>query len=172
VLDKRAEAQRSVPLQTLNGLRILVVDDHRTNRRIVEGILKRWGAQTTCAEGGETGFVGIGLRLPSRAALRLVVTDMNMPEMDGFALVEQMRRNPELSAVTVMMLTSASHRGDVERCRQLGILAYLFKPVRKRELLTAILAALGQSQASPIAPVIKADAARASERFTHPFGGR
>jgi len=75
------------------------------------------------------------------------VTDMNMPEMDGFALVEQMRNNPELSAVTVMMLTSASHRGDVERCRQLGIRSYLFKPVRKRELLAAILAALGQSSA-------------------------
>ena len=83
---------------------------------------------------------------------------MNMPEMDGFALVEQMRQNPELSAVTVMMLTSASHRGDVERCRQLGILAYLFKPVRKRELLTAILAALGQSAAAaPSAAVIKAE---------------
>jgi CheY-like chemotaxis protein len=68
-----------------------------------------------------------------------------------------MRRNPELSAVTVMMLTSASHRGDVERCRQLGIQAYLFKPVRKRELLAAILAALGQSAAaSPRAPVIGA----------------
>jgi CheY-like chemotaxis protein len=85
------------------------------------------------------------------------VTDMNMPDMDGFTLVEEMRRNPELSAVTVMMLTSSGHRGDVERCRQLGILAYLFKPVRKRELLTAILAALGQSAgASPSAPLIKA----------------
>jgi CheY-like chemotaxis protein len=82
---------------------------------------------------------------------------MNMPEMDGFMLVEQMRSNPELSAVTVMMLSSASHRGDVERCRQLGILAYLFKPVRKRELMTAILAALGHSAgASAAAPAIRA----------------
>jgi CheY-like chemotaxis protein len=76
--------------------------------------------------------------------------------MDGFALVQQMRHNPELSAVTVMMLTSASRRGDVERCRELGILSYLFKPVRRRELLTALLAALGQSAgASATAPVIK-----------------
>ena len=56
------------------------------------------------------------------------------------------------------MLTSGSHRGDVERCRQLGILSYLFKPVRKRELLAAILAALGQSPAaSASAAVIKAE---------------
>src|ERR1700683_2847752 len=52
VLDKRPESQFNFPLQALHGMRILVVDDHRTNRRIVEGILKRWGAQTTCAEGG------------------------------------------------------------------------------------------------------------------------
>jgi signal transduction histidine kinase/DNA-binding response OmpR family regulator len=156
VLDKRPESQFNVPLQALPGMRILVVDDHRTNRRIVEGILKRWGAQTTCAEGGRQALSELASACQAGDPYRLVVTDMNMPEMDGFALVERMRQNPELSAVTVMMLTSASHRGDVERCRQLGIRAYLFKPVRKRELQTAILAALGQSAAAaPSAPVIK-----------------
>src|ERR1700677_3793201 len=69
-----------------------------------------------------------------------------------------MRRNPELSAVTVMVLTSAGHRGDVERCRQLGILSYLFKPVRRWALLAAILTALGQSSIGfPSAAVIKAE---------------
>ena len=71
-----------------------------------------------------------------------------MPEMDGFALVEKIRGNPELSPVTVMMLTSGGYRGDVERCRRLGILFYLYKPVRKRELLSAMLTALGQNQPS------------------------
>jgi CheY-like chemotaxis protein len=157
VLDKRPESQSNVPLQALHGMRILVVDDHRTNRRIVEGILERWGAQTTCAEGGRQALSELVSACQAGDPYGLVVTDMNMPEMDGFTLVEQMRSDPKLSAVTVMMLTSASHRGDVERCRQLGIRAYLFKPVRKRELLTAILAALGQSAAaSPSAPVFKA----------------
>jgi signal transduction histidine kinase/DNA-binding response OmpR family regulator len=157
VLNKRPETPYSVPLQALKGMRILVVDDHRTNRRIIEGILKQWGAETTCVEGGRQALLELVTACRAGDSYRLVVTDMNMPEMDGFMLVEQMRTNPELSAVTVMMLSSASHRGDVERCRQLGILAYLFKPVRKRELLTAILAALGQSAgASATAPVIKA----------------
>jgi signal transduction histidine kinase/DNA-binding response OmpR family regulator len=157
VLNKRPESPYSVPLQALQGMRILVVDDHRTNRRIIEGILKQWGAETTCAEGGRQALSELVTACRAGDSYRLVVTDMNMPEMDGFMLVEQMRTNPELSAVTVMMLSSASHRGDVERCRQLGILAYLFKPVRKRELMTAILAALGQSAgASATAPVIKA----------------
>jgi signal transduction histidine kinase/DNA-binding response OmpR family regulator len=156
VLNKQAESPYSVPLQALQGMRILVVDDHRTNRRIIEGILKQWGAETTCAEGGRQALSELVTACRAGDSYRLVVTDMNMPEMDGFMLVEQMRTNPELSAVTVMMLSSASHRGDVERCRQLGILAYLFKPVRKRELMTAILAALGQSAGvSATAPVIK-----------------
>jgi signal transduction histidine kinase/DNA-binding response OmpR family regulator len=157
VLNTRPESQCSVPLEALKGMRILVVDDHRTNRRIIEGILKQWGAETTCAEGGRQALSELVSGCQAGRPYGLIVTDTNMPEMDGFALVEQMRRNPELSAVTVMMLTSASHRGDVERCRQLGIQAYLFKPVRKRELLAAILAALGQSAAaSPRAPVIGA----------------
>jgi two-component system sensor histidine kinase/response regulator len=147
ILDKLPELGLNVPLHALNGMRILVVDDHRTNRRIIEGILKRWGAQTTDADGGRAALAELVSAGKSGQPYGLLVTDMNMPEMDGFALVEQMRNNPELSAVTVMMLTSASHRGDVERCRQLGIRSYLFKPVRKRELLAAILAALGQSSA-------------------------
>ena len=62
-----------------------------------------------------------------------------MPDMDGFGLVEEIRRSPELSPLTVVMLTSAGHPGDAERCRKLGISSYLYKPVRKRELLAAIL---------------------------------
>ena len=158
VLDKRPESGLSVPLQALNGMRILVVDDHRTNRRIIEGILKRWGAQTTSAEGGNEALAELMSAVKSGQPYGLVLTDMNMPEMDGFGLVERMRQNPELSAVTVTMLTSGGHRGDAERCRQLGIASYLFKPVRKRELLAAILAALGQSSAgSPSTGIIKAE---------------
>jgi two-component system sensor histidine kinase/response regulator len=116
-------------------LRILVVDDNQTNRRILQGILKRWGAQTTCAEGGEQALSELVSACKAGQPYQLVLTDMHMPEMDGFALVEQIRSNPELSPVTVMMLTSAGHRGDVERCRGLGILSYLYKPVRKRNCL-------------------------------------
>jgi signal transduction histidine kinase/DNA-binding response OmpR family regulator len=158
ILDKRSESGMNVPLQALNGMRILVVDDNRTNRRIIEGILKLWGAQTTSAEGGTQALSELVSAGKAGQPYALMVTDMNMPEMDGFSLVERLRRNSELSAVAVMVLTSAGHRGDVERCRQLGILSYLFKPVRRRELLAAILTALGQSSTnSPSAAVIKAE---------------
>ena len=156
VLDKRPEAGLVVPMESLNGLRILVVDDNRTNRRILQGLLQRWGARTTCAEGGEQALSELVSACKAEQPYRLVLTDMHMPDMDGFALVEQIRRTPELSPVNVMMLTSSGHREDVERCRELGILSYLYKPVRKKELLAALLTALGQHQnASPPLAVIE-----------------
>ena len=76
-------------------------------------------------------------------AFPLILLDAQMPEMDGFALAESIKRNPDWSAATVMMLSSAGQRGDAMRCRELGVAAYLTKPVRQSELLDAILTALG-----------------------------
>jgi CheY-like chemotaxis protein len=66
--------------------------------------------------------------------------------MDGFRLVERMRQRPELSTATIMMLTSAGHRGDAVRCQELGVAAYLLKPIRQSELREAIARALGAKE--------------------------
>jgi CheY-like chemotaxis protein/nitrogen-specific signal transduction histidine kinase len=149
VLEKRVETLPAAEIEILRGLRILVVDDHHANRRILEEILKSWGARPGCAQNGSIAFGMLLAASRSAEPYRLVVTDTNMPEMDGFTLVERIRNTPELSPVTVMMLTSAGHRGDVLRCRALGIASYLYKPVRKRDLRSALLTALGSSQPAP-----------------------
>ena len=95
---KGAGSEVMVPLETLNGLRILVVDDNKTNRRILQGMLTRWAAQTTCSRERRAGLVRIGSGMQRRQPYQLVLTDMHMPDMDGFGLVEQIRRNPELIA--------------------------------------------------------------------------
>jgi two-component system sensor histidine kinase/response regulator len=146
VLQQQPEPYVAVPLETLYGLRILIVDDHRTNRRILEGILNRWGAQTTSVASGDLALSELTSAAKTELPYQLVLTDMNMPGMDGFTLVEQIRRNPQLAPVTIMMLTSGGRRSDAKRCRSVGVSFYLYKPVRKRELLAAILAALGQNQ--------------------------
>jgi CheY-like chemotaxis protein len=81
--------------------------------------------------------------------------DANMPEMDGFALVEQIRLNPGLAGATIMMLTSASHTSDAARCRELGVARYLIKPIGQSELLDAILLAVGNrpQAVAPAAPL-------------------
>jgi CheY-like chemotaxis protein len=71
-------------------------------------------------------------------ALLLILTDMHMPKMDGFTLIEHIRQRPELATATIMMLTSAGHRGDAARCLELGVAAYLLKPIRQSELREAI----------------------------------
>src|ERR1700678_250625 len=76
ILDRRPESGMNVPLQALNGMRILVVDDNRTNRRIVEGILKLWGAQTTSAEGGTQALSELVSAEKSGQPYALMVTDM------------------------------------------------------------------------------------------------
>jgi CheY-like chemotaxis protein len=83
--------------------------------------------------------------------------------MDGFALAERLRQSPALAGPRILMLTSAGHPEDVARCRQLGIGAYLMKPVKQSELLETILAALGAST-SRVEPAVPACAA--------PEGGR
>ncbi len=150
--NKKAESDVMVPLETLNELRILVVDDNKTNRRILHGMLTRWGAQPTCADGAREALLKLDAACGAARPYQLILTDMHMPGMDGFGLVEEIRRRPEILPVTVVMLTSAGHSGDAEHCRKLGIHSYLYKPVRRQELLAAILRALGHPQtlASPL----------------------
>jgi len=74
--------------------------------------------------------------------------------MDGFALAEIVKRNPDWRTATVMMLSSSGQRGDATRCRELGVAAYLTKPVRQGELLDAILIALGTRPESKMAPAL------------------
>ena len=66
-----------------------------------------------------------------------------MPEMDGFTLAERIRQHPELAGATILMLSSAGQPGDAARCRELGIAAYLIKPIKQSELLDAILTGPG-----------------------------
>src|SRR6202035_379216 len=84
----------------------------------------------------------------------LVLADMHMPKMDGFSLIEQIRKKPELSTAIIMMLTSAGHRGDATRCQELGVAAYLLKPIRQSELREAIGRALGAAEQKGTIPLI------------------
>ena len=64
-----------------------------------------------------------------------------MPGMDGFELAHEIRNAPDLTGAVVMMLTSNERAEDIQRCRTLGISAYLTKPVRRAELRSAVCAA-------------------------------
>ena len=144
----------AAPAEVLRGARVLVVDDNRTNRRILEGMLRRWEMNMTAVEGGEEALKELSEAQRAGNPYALILTDVHMPKMDGFELVEQIRQRPELSAPTILMLTSAGHRGDAERCRELGVSAYLLKPIRQSELREAIARVLGARQQAGAIPLV------------------
>jgi two-component system sensor histidine kinase/response regulator len=142
------------PPEILRGVKVLVVDDNRTNRRILEGMLKRWEMKTTLVEGGEEALAELSAAYQAQSRYGLILLDMHMPMMDGFTLVERIRERPELSTAILVMLTSAGHRGDGARCRELGISAYLLKPIRQSELREAIARVLGAAEQKGAIPLV------------------
>ena len=142
------------PAEILRGVRVLVVDDNRTNRRILQGMLKRWEMVSNAVEGGDEALQELASCWGAGTPYGLILTDMHMPHMDGFTLIERIRQRPELSTATIMMLTSAGHKGDAARCKELGISAYLLKPIRQSELREAIARVLGAREQIGAIPLI------------------
>jgi two-component system sensor histidine kinase/response regulator len=138
-----------VPLASLEGVPVLVVDDNRTNRRFLGEALTAWHMRPSLAEGARPALALLHQSAAARSPFRVLLIDANMPEIDGFGLVERIRQSPELSGAVIMMLTSMAQRGDAARCRALGVSAYLTKPIGQPELLHAILHALGASSSGP-----------------------
>jgi signal transduction histidine kinase/CheY-like chemotaxis protein len=155
VADTRQIVVGSVsPPEVLRGVKVLIVDDNRTNRRILEGMLVRWEMKTFSVETGEEALVELEAAQQAGVAYPLVITDLLMPGMDGFHLVEQIRSRPNLCTATIMMLTSAGTRGDSERCRKLEVAAYLMKPIRQSELREAVARVLGAREQKGAIPLI------------------
>jgi len=151
---KVIEVGSIAPPEILRGLKVLVVDDNRTNRRILEGMLRRWDMKPTSVEGGEEALAQLSTARAAAEPYALILTDMHMPMMDGFSLVERIRQRPELSTATIMMLTSAGHRGDAARCQELGVAAYLLKPIRQSELREAIARVLVAKEQNGAIPLV------------------
>jgi CheY-like chemotaxis protein len=133
------------PLGNLAGVRVLVVDDNGTNRRILDELLKSWSMLPTLAESGPA-----ALELLRQAALQgrpfqLLLVDYHMPQMDGFMFVDAVRSDSANEGATIMMLTSSDRLDAIERCRSLGISATLLKPLRLSELRLALVQTLGSA---------------------------
>jgi PAS domain S-box-containing protein len=141
-------------LLTLHGVKVLVVDDSATNRRIMKGILSRWGMNITLADRGNQAFEELSSACTAASPYALLLTDLQMPDMDGFTLVEKIRQQKELSTVAIMMFSSAGQRGDGARCQELGVSAYLLKPIRQSELRGAILRVLSAGDSKAQIPLV------------------
>jgi PAS domain S-box-containing protein len=129
----------------LRDLAVLIVDDNFTNRRVLTDMLSRWGMIPTAVESGSAAFLAIDREAKEENSFSLIIVDGQMPEMDGFTLIEEMQKRYDLSGATIMMLTSIGHLGDAARCRDMKVSAYLAKPVRQAELLETVCRVLRMS---------------------------
>jgi PAS domain S-box-containing protein len=132
--------------QRLANRRVLVVDDNLTGRRISEQMLREWQMQPVSAADGVEALAAVRAAWTANDPFALVLTDAQLPGMDGFALVEEIHKEPGMALATIMMLTSGGFRGDAARCRALGVAAYLTKPVGRSELHAALLKVINYQQ--------------------------
>ena len=142
---------------SLTGIPVLVVDDNFTNRRILTEMFWMWQMKPTEAASGQEALSHLRHASEHGDPFSLVVTDVHMPEMDGFDLARQVKQTPNLADVVIMMLTSGETRGDVQRSRDLGVSAHLMKPVRRAELRAAITRALQDQSTSEHQPEAPSD---------------
>jgi len=139
------EETAPVRFEDLKDVPVLVVDDNATNRRILQDMLTQWGLKPILAESGSRALMLLRQMLDAGDPIRLIITDANMPVMDGFELAATIKSQPEFGDLIIMMLSSVGIRGDSALCRRLGLTAYLTKPVKQSLLLDAIMLALGTS---------------------------
>ncbi len=136
------EPTNMVELRALQNLPVLVVDDNATNRRILEEVLTNWYMRPTVVESGRAALTALKQAQREDRPFALVLLDAMMPEMDGFTLAEQIMRRPELAEATLMMLSSADQHRDAARCRELGLAAYMAKPIKQSELQNTIISSM------------------------------
>jgi signal transduction histidine kinase/DNA-binding response OmpR family regulator len=144
-----AAAPEEPEAMNLRGLRVLVVDDNDVNCRYFEKTLTRWRMEPSIAKDGVTALAAIEAAATARKPFLLVLLDANMPGMDGFEVAERIARMKEAAGATVMMLSSSGQYGDSGRCRELGVAAYLVKPVSPSDLLRSIVRVMGKAATAP-----------------------
>jgi signal transduction histidine kinase/DNA-binding response OmpR family regulator/putative methionine-R-sulfoxide reductase with GAF domain len=153
--------------ELVHDLPVLIVDDNSTNRRILYEVLRHGGMRPTTAESGQAALAALTHARDRGTPFPLVLLDATMPAMDGFTLAAHMQRDPTLASATIMMLTSRGQRHDATRCRELGVAAYLTKPITQEELWQAIGCVL--SPARPGATLPPAVATHAPQETRRPL---
>ncbi len=138
----------AVPSVRLDGKRVLVVDDNATNRLILREMLAEWGMEALVAADGFRAQELLEGEAARGASVDLAILDVQMPAMDGFTLARRIRGDSAFRDLKILVLTSIGQRGEATLCREIGIAAYLLKPVRKAELFDALCLVLQGDGAS------------------------
>jgi two-component system, sensor histidine kinase and response regulator len=143
-----------VDVEMLRDLPILIVDDNATSSRIFAEMALAWQMKPAVAESGDEALALLRQAKTLGTPFGVVLVDAQMPGIDRFGFAERLKQEPTAEGLPIIMLTSDGLRGDAARCRDLGINAYLTKPVKRSDLLQAIRGALGSQAAADQNPPV------------------
>ncbi|MBT3201508.1 MAG: response regulator [Phycisphaerales bacterium] len=154
VLDKQPSDQQQTPaaLGDIENLRVLIVDDNATNRRILEAYLSSWGCRPTEAASAEEAIEALREAADQDDPFKIALLDNIMPGMGGEELGKQIKSDPQLQDMILVMLTSSVQRGDAKRMHEVGFAAYLPKPVKQSRLLDCLQTVTGRPIGAQGAP--------------------
>ena len=152
-----APTKQSAALPSLQGMRVLIVDDNQTNRRIFEEVLKIWKMKPSSTDNPLGGLAELSRAAAVKAPYDLVLLDCMMPGLDGFGFTERVRADAEIRDTRIIMVSSAAQSGHATKCRDLQILRYLTKPVIQSELLNTMLSVSDKVQEMKPAESTEAD---------------
>ena len=150
-LKEAAEPEEVLRLEAgLKGLRVLAADDNPAHLRVLTLMLERLHMRQETVADGAAALDKANQAQAEGDPYRFILLDARMPGIDGFKVAETLRRDDRHSAIPIMMLASAGMRGDAARCKELGLSAYLTKPVALTELRTVLETAMGSDRESPL----------------------
>jgi two-component system, sensor histidine kinase and response regulator len=145
-------------LMSLNNLRVLIVDDNATNRKILAHQLSSWGMIHAEADSGARALAMLRTAAAQNATYDLAVLDLMMPGMDGFELARNIKAEPAIASISLVLLTSYGQRGDGAKAQAAGVAAYLTKPVRQSQLFDCLTNVMSQAYSSQTAQTADAPA--------------
>jgi two-component system sensor histidine kinase/response regulator len=129
--------------QDLSGMPVLIVDDNYTSRILLQEMISSWGLVPTITANGKEALDRFNKAFGSGTPYRLILLDVQMPELDGFDVAKIIKDSPSGKDVRIILLSSMGQRGDSDRCKEIGISGYLPKPIKQSELFDAIMMTMG-----------------------------
>jgi CheY-like chemotaxis protein len=156
------------PTASLDGQRVLVVDDNATNRKVMFHLLKSWNTQPECVESAATAIIALESAVKANRPFELVLLDHQMPETDGLKLAETINHAPALGRPPLILLSSSGERLSPTQLQEHGLAASEMKPVTASRLRTTISRALGRQPVDAKAVAAPADTPTAPARPSPP----
>src|SRR4051794_31237653 len=141
-----------IPPKDFEDLRILIVDDNETNRKILHAQVISWGMKNGQAEDGAKALKMLRAAAQRDEPYDLAILDLHMSGMDGMQLAHAIKADSTISSTRLVLLTSIGLRGEAEQARKVGFAAYLSKPVRQSELYDCLLTVMSLPEKAASVP--------------------